>query len=364
MEIKDECQSDSSIKLDDDTFDVANFTVMLPLKLYELSIKHRVLSELGELSHFILSVMDRHNLTVENIVEVTGMSNEQIRPIVDRLKALDFLNREEIELSEKGKRLAYILKNIHGKKLSIYIDQNYSSKSHDWFMVLENNSILDEVTDKSIEVPLPRSVRFNPVEDCFNQRQRFHNNYSEVLPKILPEFGRLIDFSSRNRIWYEEWDFIFRTKACDKRMGVPIGLRLKEFNESQGEEESKENKLCFYTQLLRLNVEFSLPKGVDFCDAEDLGSLSFIYSDFDQKIYNYMYFETNPDVSKCLYSEECSDEKEVALLLLEHSLSYIDEDAQLYSRLNSFDRLWQVHEFSYDEIIKNITNSKIIRVER
>ncbi|QYK03112.1 hypothetical protein [Shewanella psychrotolerans] len=361
MESKVEQQSEPAIKLDNDAYGADVVIVMLPLKLYEVSINHRVLNELGELSHFILSVMDRHNLTIENVIEVTGLSDIQIRPVVDRLKALGFLTDDESELSERGKRLAYILKNIHGHKLSVYIDQNYTSYSHDWFIVPEDNSILEEVKGSSFEVPLPRDIRFNPIEDCFKQSQRFQNNYSEVLPKLLPEFSRVIDVSDRNRIWGEEWDVIFRTKTCDKRMGVPIKLELKEFNETKAE--SNDKKLCLYTELLRLNIEFSLPLGINWGELENIEPLSFIYSDNDQKIYNSMSFESSPDEEKRLYSDGDFDEQKSALCLLEHSISYIDENAQLYSRSNSFDKLWQRHEFSYDEVTSYILDSEIIRVE-
>lgn len=361
MESKGEDQTEPSIKIDDEAYGADVVIVMLPLKLYEISISHRVLNELGELSHFILSVMGRHNLTVENVIEVTGLSDIQIKPVVDRLKALGFLTDDESELSEKGKRIAYILKHIHGQRLSLYIDQNYTSYSHDWFIVAEDNSILEEVKGGSFEVPLPRDVRFNSIEDCFKQSQRFQNNYSEILPKILPEFSQVIEVSDRNRIWDEEWDVIFRTKTCDKRMGVPIELELKEFNETKAESDDK--KLCLYTELLRLSIEFSLPLGINLGELENIEPLSFIYSDNDQKIYNSMSFESNPEEGKRLYSEGYFDEQKSALCLLEHSISYIDENAQLYSRSNSFDKLWQRHEFSYDEVTSNILDSEIIRVE-
>jgi hypothetical protein len=109
-----------------DSYDPAVVEVLLPLKLYEMTIKHRVLAELGELSHFILSVMSKHELTIYDIEEVTGLSEMQINPVVDRLKALDLIGNAEGDLSNSGKRIAYILGNIHNKQLPLYIDQNIS----------------------------------------------------------------------------------------------------------------------------------------------------------------------------------------------------------------------------------------------
>ncbi|MCF6441129.1 hypothetical protein L1077_16965 [Pseudoalteromonas luteoviolacea] len=357
--VKTECQTDAVIKVDDDSFGPDVVNVMLPLKLYEVTIKHRVLAELGELSHYVLSVMAKHDLTIQDIEEVTGLSEIQIRPVVDRMKALKFISDSESDLSERGKRAAYILENIHNKQIPLYIDQNYASRNNDWFIAVESKNSLKEISKSCFIVPLPRNVRFNPIEDCFKQSQRFQNNYFEILPNILPEFNQIIDDS--NAIWEQEWDVSFRSQACDKSMGIPIDLELKNFAEA--EEKSNEETLRLYTELLRLKVKFSLPEGVDFGEFENVKPKSFIYSDNDQRIYDYMDFEVEADEDKRLYSEGLFDEKESALNLLAHSIPFIDEDAQLYSRENCFDKGWQLHEYSYEEVIALITKPEIIRIK-
>ncbi|MFS1421970.1 hypothetical protein [Shewanella sp. 10N.286.48.B5] len=362
--IKTESQTDAVIKVDDDSCGPDVVNVMLPLKLYEMSIKHRVLAELGELSHFILSAMSKHDLTIQDIEDVTGLSEIQIRPVVDRMKALKFISDSESGLSETGKRAAYILENIHNKQTPLYIDQNYASRNNDWFIALESENSLKEISKSCFIVPLPRNVRFNPIEDCFKQSQRFQNNYFEILPNILPEFNQIIDDS--NAIWEQEWDVSFRSQARDKSMGITVDLELKNFAEAEeksNEEKSNEETLRLYTELLRLKVKFSLPEGINFAEFENVKPKSFIYSDNDQKIYERMNFETEADVDKRLYSGEFFDEKESALNLLAHSIPFIDEDAQLYSRENSFDKGWQLHEYSYEEVIGSITKPGIIRIK-
>lgn len=358
-EFVDEYQTDSAIKEHSGAHGPDIVNVLLPLKLYEITINHRVLAELGELSHYILSVMAKHNLTIQDIEEVTGLSEIQIRPVVDRMKALKFISDSESDLSETGKRAAYILENIHNKQIPLYIDQNYASRNNDWFIAVESENSLKEITKSCFIVPLPRKVRFSPIEDCFKQSQRFQNNYFEILPNILPEFNQIIGDS--NAIWEQEWDVSFRSQPCDKSMGVPIDLELKNFVEAK--EKSNEKTLRLYTELLRLKVKFSLPEGVDFGEFENVKPKSFIYSDNDQRIYDYMDFEVEADEDKRLYSEGLFDEKESALNLLVHSIPFIDEDAQLYSRENCFDKGWQLHEYSYEEVIGSITKPEIIRIK-
>lgn len=356
--VKAECQTGAVVKVEDDSSGPDVVNVLLPLKLYKVSIKHRVLAELGELSHFILSVMAKHDLTIQDIEEVTGLSEIQIRPVVDRMKALKFIDDSENQLSELGKRASYILGNIHNKQILIYIDQNYASRNHDWFIAVESNNYLKEISKSSFIVPLPKSIRFNPVEDCFKQSQRFQHNYFEILPHILPEFDQIIHDS--NAIWEQEWDVTFRTQACDKSMGIPIELALKNYTEP---DEENDSALRLYTELLRLKINYSLPKGINWGEFENVEPMTFIYSDNDQKIYDYMSFEIEPDEDKRLYSEGLFDEKESALNLLAHSIPFIDEAAQLYSRENCFDKVWQLHEYSYEEVAGSIVEPGIIRIK-
>lgn len=356
---KTDSQTPPSINVQSDGYVEGVVNVILPLKLYELTIQHRVLAELGELSHFILSVMDKYDLTLKNIEEVTGLTEVQIRPVVDRLKALKFIEDAENNLTEKGKRTAYILGNIHGKQISLYIDQNYASYNHDWFISLENNSSLKEISESSFVVPLPKSIRFNPIEDCFNQSQRFQKNYTEILPKIIPEFNHVTDESDNN--WYQEWDLTIRTKACGKDLGIPIELELKKSsNELEGK--CNEKNLRLYTELVRLNIKFSLPTGINFGEYENIDSMSFIYSENDQKIYDSMRFEIDPDEDKRLCSEGLYNEQEIALNLLAHSVPKIDDDAQLYSRENCFDKVWQLHEYTFEEVSSFVTEPEFIRI--
>jgi len=335
-------------KTDHNLYVPAVVDVLLPLKLYEMTIKHRVLAELGELSHFILSVMSKHNLTVYDIEEVTGLSEIQIKPVVDRLKALGLIKDSENNLSNSGKRTAYILESIHNKQLHLYIDQNYAVRNSDWFIALKGSDCLVEILKDNITVPQPRDVPFSYTEDCFRQSQRFHSNHYEILPSLIPGFNKLIDASSNN-VWGQEWDITFRSKDDDKKMGIPVELALKKLSASK--EINNGKTLRLYTELLRLKVNFTFPLGVDFDKFEEVKPITFVYSDNDQVIYGSIDFETKPD------------EKEKALNLLAHSLSFIDEGMQLYSRENRFDKGWQLHEYSYSEVISFIIEPSIIRIK-
>lgn len=350
----------SSVEIIDHNSSVpAVVEVLLPLKLYEITIKHRVLSELGELSHFILSIMSKHDLAAHDMEEVTGLSEMQIKPVVNRLKALGLISNSENDLSSSGKKIAYILENIHNKQLPLYIDQNYAVRNSDWFIALKSSDCLVEILKDNITVPLPRDVRFSHIEDCFRQGQRFKSNHYEMLPYLIPEFNQLIDDS--NNIWGQEWDVTFRSKAGDKSMGIPVELVLKKSNSS--EEINNGKTLCLYTELLRLTVNFALPLGVDFGASKEVNSITFVHSDNDQVIYDSIDFETKPDGGNLLYHEKVSNEKETALNLLAHSLTFIDEDMQLYSRECIFDKGWQLHEYSYSEVINYISEPNVIRIK-
>ncbi|BCV53263.1 hypothetical protein [Shewanella algae] len=173
------------------------------MKKYEMKIKHRVLSELGELSYFILNAMAKYSLSVTDIEEVTGLSQTQFEPVIRRLKALQFINDKDGILEEKGRRIAFILENIHDKAITMFIDQNYTLHDCDWFIALDENHLSDIATE-DIKVPLPRGVRRNSLEDCFRQSQRFENLYPNFYQKLFLNLAKcwriMRDFGLTNGI--------------------------------------------------------------------------------------------------------------------------------------------------------------------
>ncbi|BCV53264.1 hypothetical protein [Shewanella algae] len=164
--------------------------------------------------------------------------------------------------------------------------------------------------------------------------------------------------------WTNEWDISFKALRIENEKGVRIELELIDKNIKDLE---NDRHLVLWTELLRLKVNFTNPidEKFDTLKHSELTSLKFIYSDSAQNICDDIEFVDQLDESELrLKSAELECDKNIKLELLKHSLSFIDDPMQLYSRQNVFDKGWQQHAFfSMFEIADSVTHDEILRVE-
>jgi len=331
--------------------------VWLPLKSYKLQIKHRILTELGELSHFVLNSMNKYELTVESIYKVTGLSENQLKPVIERLQGLKFIDQAQ-QLTEIGKKIAYVLVHLHDKEIEIYMDQNYNSHRDAWFMAMSSADCLQEIPMGSIEIKLPGRVRHDYVEDCFLQSQRFQKNITEFLPLLVPEFESFIELSGER--WGLEWDISFRSNGDSQPRGLMIDLPLKQYDCNAQQNCDKRKPLRLYTPVLKLTTNFSQASGFNWKNKVGLEPLSFIYSKYDKIIYDAMNIYEQCEDGTSLFGNESTFDDEIACELLEH-INAAYEHNSLYSIDHQFSTAWQLHEYAYTEIVANIAHKDVIK---
>ncbi|ENH2496363.1 hypothetical protein ABVY78_001862 [Vibrio parahaemolyticus] len=330
--------------------------VWLHLKHYKFRVQHRVLNELGELSHFILSMFYKHNLKIESLYKITGLSQTHLEPILDRLHRLEFIN-DDLEITEKGRQIAYALINLHDKEIDIYIDQNYQSHNHPWFMVLGEAESLQKLPNEAVELPLPGRIRFDYVEDCFQQNQRFNKQVFELLPQLLPEFYSFYDQSVRHD--GAEWNITFRSFREDLKKGLKIELPLKTYKETAKFLTTEKPSLRLYTPALKLTTRFKAPLGIDWQSMDYPEPLSLVYSENDDEIYTSVNLSENGSDGIELVNSEGSQNEQLALRLLQEIKNYhLDV---LYSIEHQFSKGWQLHEYTYREVVERITNHDVIK---
>lgn len=333
--------------------------VFLHLRHYKLRIQHRLLVELGELSYFILSMFYKHNLKIESLYKVTGLSQTQLEPILDRLYKLGFIN-DDVEITEKGRRIAYALINLHDKEIDIYIDQNYKSHNHPWFMVLGDSESLQDFPIGAVELPLPGQIRFDYVEDCFLQNQRFNREAFVLLPQLFPEFNHFYDQTDRH--WGAEWHITFRSVHDDIKKGLKIELPLKSYKDASKSRARDKQPFRLYTPVLKLTTRFKAPLGIDWKNMDYPEPLSLMYSDNDDEIYTSLDISENGSDGVELVNSEGIMDEQVALRMLQEMKNY-HLDA-LYSIDHQFTKGWQLHEYTYREVVEKITNHDVIKAGR
>lgn len=329
--------------------------VWYPICVYTVTVQYKLLSELGELSHFILSVMDSHNLNLTQIEEITDLSQVQLFSVIERLKGLQLLNEDGI--TAKGKMLAYILRHVHDKELTLGLDRHYhhSYNDIDMLIVPGESSELKNIPQNVFVIPAVRQARYNITEDCFAQAARFQRKLPELLPKLIPEFETLL--SQLGERWGLEWNVTIR--QIDKNKGLCQSLPLKMYLNIK---EQDKTHLILYTPALVLNTRFTLAEGFDWDDnltpPEDVCT---VYSDVDKQIYehNNVVASSNPEFT--LQGETYSLNLDVAKNMITSGSSQLNTGHELFSRNHSFTKAWQLHQYTYHELMDNLIHSDLIR---
>jgi hypothetical protein len=102
--------------------------VYLQVRLYELTVKHRLLAQLGGFSHLLLDAL---TLLPERgigwVLELTDLSLQQLEPILNRMRGLGLMNGEG--LSPRGERLSAQKRLLHGQMRHVWLDGCHDSQS-------------------------------------------------------------------------------------------------------------------------------------------------------------------------------------------------------------------------------------------
>lgn len=358
--------------------------VWLPVKRYRLTIKHRILAELGEISHFMLNVLHKYELPLQAIYDITGLDEYQLQPVIERLQGLKFINNE-FQLTELGKLAAYALSHLHGKEVEVYMDQNYGSYTSSWFLALSDCESIQEMSASAIQVKTPGKKKSNYTEDCFQQTQRFKKSLPEILPSLIPDFQHFADL--KNGKWGAEWDITLFSVEENLQHGISVTLPLKRHDDATQRndnilnplrlytgilDDSTQlnnkiiNPLRLYTRLLVLTTNYKQPTGFEWQEKQSLAPLVNVYSEHDNEVYNDI-----PIFYDCTDGAELVDgtlkdnstfQEDKAKALLLHANGH-EMVSALFSVDHHFSLAWQLHEFSYSEIIENIDFPNLIRVD-
>jgi len=99
--------------------------VYLPVRQYKVTIKHRLLDQLGGFSRLILEALHDFALTGYDLVySITGLTQKQLEPIVSRLEGLGLIQGGAI--TAKGKDMVTIYHHLHRQSRLVWLDGRYS----------------------------------------------------------------------------------------------------------------------------------------------------------------------------------------------------------------------------------------------
>jgi len=185
-----------------------NLSVYLPVRCYELTLKHRLLEQLGGFSHLLLDAMTLlPGQGVEWVLEVTGLSQQQLQPILKRMEGLGLIKGKQ--LNRQGSLLARWKRLIHGQKRNIWLDGEHKSLTFYGDATLKTTA-LHESEDTFVIRRWPRNAvnsRAWPYqdwnEDCELQKARIMRNPTEYLGTVFETFH---DCFSDIGFYTNEWE--------------------------------------------------------------------------------------------------------------------------------------------------------------
>lgn len=105
-----------------------SLSVYLPVRCYELTLKHRLLEQLGGFSHLLLdalTLLPEQGITW--VLDVTGLSPQQLQPIINRMEGLGLV--KEGRLSRQGELLTRWKRLLHGQRREVWLDGQHNSHS-------------------------------------------------------------------------------------------------------------------------------------------------------------------------------------------------------------------------------------------
>lgn len=205
-----------------------DFYVHIPLRRYEITLKHRLLAQLGAFSHLLLDAFVQFpDQGADWVQKVTGLTSRQLQPILNRLSGLGILS-EDGRLSRRGKQLAAWKHRLHGQCRLIWLDGDY--RSHSFCCVGEHSESIVELSEDTKFIVRPwckddqksrdwPSYDWN--EDCERQKARILRHPEQYLGIAFETFRdclQELDFNIRE--WELEVRYMSDSEFCALKVRV------------------------------------------------------------------------------------------------------------------------------------------------
>ncbi|WP_146074399.1 hypothetical protein [Pokkaliibacter plantistimulans] len=231
--------------------------VYLPLRFYELTLKHRLLDQLGGFSHLLLDAL---TLLPEQgigwVLEVTGLYPQQLQPILNRLNGLGLMNGGQ--LSQRGERLTVWKHLLHGQTRYVWLDGHHKSHSFcgdaslDVMELHEDDPFVIRRWNRGNSKPRSWSCQdWN--EDCERQRNRILRYPDEYLGAVFETFR---DCFIDTGFSVQEWELNVRY-VSDKSELCALEVQLEPADLLSG----STHEFRIASPVLCLDTRYRLPDG-------------------------------------------------------------------------------------------------------
>lgn len=233
--------------------------VYVPVRLYELTLRHRLLDQLGGFSHL---VMDALTLMPEEgigwVAQITGLNGQQLQPILQRLNGLGLIDDNGL-LTSRAKHLVKCMSLLHGQVGLLWLDGQYKKYNFCGTVELTTTEINDEsgfvlrnwLRGEGKPRPWPSA---DWSEDCVRQKNRVWRYPEQYLALAFEGFN---DCFVEAGFPSQEWELSLR--VAESTQGIQRAIAVNLTDEDLFVSQNSEFKLA--SPVLCLFTHFSLPQG-------------------------------------------------------------------------------------------------------
>ena len=328
----------------------SSLRVWLPLRTYTLKVEHRLLKQLGSISHFLLSALDRHTFNLEQIEALLGLDRIQLEPIIKRLNELQFI--KDLTLTNQGKRYAFILAQLHRKEVSFNLDDGcHGSPLRLW---LDKHEAIAPIPERALVLGTQGEQPYqwptwNVKEDCVNQLNRLKQGDRDCtwMRWLFPAFDCL---DEGKPLQNGEWELSLRRNEenKDSQFGVPLKIELGELNECKNNP-----ALTLYTPVLSLKTEYLIPQGIPDVMISCLPEPTTIFFDYlNWRIADEVPLTNDIDSDIWPGLEKLDEPMAVQELFLQVQRDCYPEGEveRMLDRCYRFNRHWRQHQIGWDVV--------------
>lgn len=324
--------------------------VWIPLRRYKLTLRYKLLNELGEISHFILKALHQTSLTLNDFELITGLSKQQLSPVWERLKGLRLIDSQGQLTKPSGESIAYILENLHQKTVCFWLDRRYHTEKRAMLMIKGDSYLVNELS--KVVIKEPKEAEWEWDTDCFYQSERLRKSIHDVLPWLFQAFEQLPNIETIK--WGQEWELDLQPEKKDKGCGLPIKLELSH-------QILEKPAISLFTRVLTLETCFEFAQGIDFSQSIECPKpLKFQYSFIESEFYQDLPYVAEVDLDMTIETPSAPTNRDIAMQMLTLCHKETNEEYSKFNRQHSFREVWQQNDISWQQVCEHLPKTNAI----
>lgn len=235
--------------------------VYLPVRQYEVTIRHRLLDQLGSFSRLILEALhDFEQTGYELVYSITGLTWQQLEPIICRLEGLGLIRDGAI--TAKGKDMVTIYNHLHHQSRLVWLDGRYvNQEGAPSYYGDASLSIIPIDVGQAFVLKSWRTgywPKFDWNEDCAFQLKRLLDQPMEYFPSLFDGFSHCMA-GAEARMNLADWEVEVRIIPEVAKAAFAVEAVIDTAELLPGSNSDTHNHFNFSSPVIALRTIYSAP---------------------------------------------------------------------------------------------------------